>query len=570
MNPKGTLNWYFAVTLILTLIVSCPACAADTANQQHTPTAATAIDSEGKPADTLPGAPVRYTVWHDSEGWHLRAAAAALIHHFRGAIVVGGGSFTNVKPYRPQVPGLQKDLFIVSPDNRTMKFDFTAKAGVEGVDFRVAGQNPMLEFSLAVGENEPVYDPSRVFIGEAGAHPREIPFTLPAHGRQGSPIPAPNTAAQRAKMAWEALQKNYAIPNQPGAYYEDLSRNKQAFVWPQSQAIHAALDIGQLTGDYSDFHRAEADLSRYVLIKNGIFSYASGVNAPKDTKRWWDDNGWVALALLQAAEQIPNPPSLESERRHWAFFKSGQAPQGGEWENETFVARGIPSGGTTIEVALRLYLAAETSKDPNQSEYLKVARATDEFIEKNISAPGGLYWGGYYDDVTKSPFYDKASGRACKPERNSLPPPPEPLPKANVCVWMSVMSNGLMIRSDVLFYRITHDEAYIDRAVHTANATLEHFPLEWMWKQSPFEVAVLFRNLFALDAVRPDPRYRAVLEAYLEKAWNEARDPATGLFKLGGVGMSNQKEGFGVLDQAGFVQMYALLAWPQNRFKDLN
>ncbi|HXN46699.1 MAG TPA: SGNH/GDSL hydrolase family protein [Bryobacteraceae bacterium] len=382
--------------------------------------------------------------------------------------------------------------------------------------------------------------------------------------------PAPDAAARRAKMAWDALQKNFAVPNQPGVYNQDLIDTTPEFVWSHSQVMHAALDIGQLTGDYRDFRLATDSLSRFVAIRNGIFSYASEVNARPNAIRWWDDNGWVALALLQASEQIPDSPSLQLARKQWAFFKSGQAPQGGEWENETFVARGIPSGGTATEIALRLYLAANTSEDPRRTEYLGVARATDEFIESRLSRPGGLYWGGYYDDPAKSPFYDQATGRPCPVDRSSLPPAPVPLPPINVCVWMSLQTDGLMVGSDVLFYRATQDERYLDRAVRTANAALDHFPLEWMWKQPPTEVAVFFRNAFALDSVRPNSRYRAALEAYLEKAWNQARDPATGLFRLGDVAMSNRRQGISVLDQASFVQMFALLAWPREHLKDLN
>jgi lysophospholipase L1-like esterase len=392
--------------------------------------------------------------------------------------------------------------------------------------------------------------------------------------------PAPDPAVARAKMAWDALEKNFAVPNQPGVYKQDLINNTPEFVWSHSQVMHAALDIGQLTGDYKDFHQATETLSRFVAIRNGIFSYASEVNAHPNSVRWWDDNGWVALALLQASEQIPDSPSLQLARKQWAFFKSGQAPQGGQWENETFVARGIPSGGTAIEVALRLYLASDNlgdprrteiiSEDPHRAEYRQVAKSTDEFIESYLAGPDGLYWGGYYDDPSKSPFYDRATGRPCPVNRSSLPPPPMPLPPIKVCVWMSMQPDGLMVGSDVLLFRATHDERYLDRAVRTANATLDHFPLEWMWKQPPIEVAVFFRNAFALDSVRPNPRYRAALEAYLDKAWNQARDPASGLFKLGDVAMTNPRQGISLLDQSSFVQMFALLAWPREHLKDLN
>jgi hypothetical protein len=69
---------------------------------------------------------------------------------------------------------------------------------------------------------------------------------------------------------------------------------------------------------------------------------------------------------------------------------------------------------------------------------------------------------------------------------------------------------------------------------------------EKLWKQlAPFN-AVFYRSLMALDRYAPDPRHRQTSEAYLERVWNEARDPQTGFFHLGGVGLS-------VLAQAAFV-----------------
>ncbi len=44
--------------------------------------------------------------------------------------------------------------------------------------------------------------------------------------------------------------------------------------------------------------------------------------------------------------------------------------------------------------------------------------------------------------------------------------------------------------------------------------------------------------------------------------WNEARDPASGLFTAGGVGLYTKAgEPPAVLNQAMFVQMFALFAW---------
>ena len=66
-----------------------------------------------------------------------------------------------------------------------------------------------------------------------------------------------------------------------------------------------------------------------------------------------------------------------------------------------------------------------------------------------------------------------------------------------------------------------------------------------------------------------DPRIRALLEAYLERAWTQGRDPATGLFDKGGIGIAHPATGLSSMDQAAFVTMYSLLAWPRNELLDV-
>jgi hypothetical protein len=78
-----------------------------------------------------------------------------------------------------------------------------------------------------------------------------------------------------------------------------------------------------------------------------------------------------------------------------------------------------------------------------------------------------------------------------------------------------------------------------------------------------------FVGLFQLDHYAPDPRIRASLEEYLERAWSKARDPDTGLFTQGGIGIQDRTTGYGSLDQSAFVIMYSLLAWPRGQLLDV-
>ncbi len=141
------------------------------------------INPHGKPMDTKVGAIEHYALWQDHGGWHLRTMTKKFEHHFRGVISVKGGEFVEVKGFKLERRGPQRDLFIEGPEHHVINFDFSTKGGIDGVDFRVKGKEPMLSFTLMIGEKEPKFEPGRIFIGKNGNHPSFNPFELPAHGK---------------------------------------------------------------------------------------------------------------------------------------------------------------------------------------------------------------------------------------------------------------------------------------------------------------------------------------------------------------------------------------------------
>jgi ABC-type transport system substrate-binding protein len=108
-----------------------------------------------------------------------------------------------------------------------------------------------------------------------------------------------------------------------------------------------------------------------------------------------------------------------------------------------------------------------------------------------------------------------------------------------------------MIGAGTLLYRITGVPSYLDQATQTAAAAVRRFSVPALTKQDAAFNAVLFRNLFLLDEVSPDPAYRQLASAYAEEMWVQSRDPRTGLFR-GGASPLN--------DSAPLVEVYALLA----------
>jgi hypothetical protein len=116
-------------------------------------------------------------------------------------------------------------------------------------------------------------------------------------------------------------------------------------------------------------------------------------------------------------------------------------------------------------------------------------------------------------------------------------------------------NQGTPIGAGVLWRQLTGDQAPLDVARETALAALGHFlDRDRLWLQPPAFNAIFLRNLLFLDEVAGFPDAPVVVDAYLDRAWEHARDPDTGWFDGGAIGRYDRG---GTLDQAALVQLFA-------------
>jgi hypothetical protein len=121
-----------------------PAAATGTAAAQAQPAGAQAaacdagrwtgsISPEGRPDGLDAGDAGAVYVWHDGDGWHVRATdRRPTDHHYTGTIRLSGGGFADVRPVRDE----QDDRVTVGGDD-LLHYDLHTYASVDGVDFRV-------------------------------------------------------------------------------------------------------------------------------------------------------------------------------------------------------------------------------------------------------------------------------------------------------------------------------------------------------------------------------------------------------------------------------------------------
>src|SRR5262245_50112158 len=82
-------------------------------------------------------------VWHDAQGWHLRASAAKKQHAFQGVLRADGGDIAKIKPTRPML--LSK---IDSSHKGALHFEFDLVGGFDGFDWDTAAPCMIVELRM--------------------------------------------------------------------------------------------------------------------------------------------------------------------------------------------------------------------------------------------------------------------------------------------------------------------------------------------------------------------------------------------------------------------------------------
>ncbi len=138
-----------------------------------------AVSPEGRPDGLDAGDAGAVYVWHDGDGWHVRATdRRPTDHHYTGTIRLSAGGFAAVRTVSDE----RDDRVTVGGDD-VLRYDFHTFASIDGVDFHVtcpAERRPgpgrqRLAFHTAF-DGQPVAD--RVRIGDSRRPPASADFAF--------------------------------------------------------------------------------------------------------------------------------------------------------------------------------------------------------------------------------------------------------------------------------------------------------------------------------------------------------------------------------------------------------
>lgn len=291
---------------------------------------------------------------------------------------------------------------------------------------------------------------------------------------------ASNQVYDFSKWGSEALgciERDHHIPGQAG-YYEDQSRTNPAYAWGTAILLLAYAKAAQTEKSCAPFLAELIDyLSRYWVEDKGIGGYDCQPAPRNKIERYYDDNAWIAMGLMDAWAATGKPEYLKQAERTLAFCLSGIDPNEGgiwwkeSWDREDRRTKNTCSAAPAAYACLRFYEATR------QPQYLETAKELLKWLDAHLKDSDFLY----FDSIRPS------TGRIGRRK------------------WS--YNSAMPLRSYILLYKLTGD--YLDQAAQIAQASRK----QWYDEASG---AVKCESMFAFTLIEG---WLELSEAAGQKHW---------------------------------------------------
>ena len=360
---------------------------------------------------------------------------------------------------------------------------------------------------------------------------RSSPAQARGRGRQAE-------FAGRARLMLDSIDEKYLLRD-GGLYSGTPGGRSPGFNWDQGVQFSALAGAARVDKNRLD------PLRRYVKAldaywhadKDGLFGYdASANNANFD--RYYDDNEWMALALVEAFEVTQDRAYLARAEETVKFVLSGRDAVLGDgiyWHEQAKKGKNTCSNGPGVAAMLRVARYQPRDAAANlRREALAIYRWTNAKLRDPAD---GLMW----DSVSRAG-------------------------KVNETKW--TYNTALMIRSSILLAQSADNRAENESFAADARLQAEAAVRRWVdpdtgaIKDGGRFAHLLADALVDLSDAAGEPRWRQVAEAAADHAWRRCRD-AEGYFgeswaeppKQG----ENKRE---LINQSSMARACARLSWP--------
>lgn len=274
----------------------------------------------------------------------------------------------------------------------------------------------------------------------------------------------------------DLIQREYAIPGTKllGERIEDNGKpNHVSFNWGVGVMLSSLAAGAKVDNKYQPWLREYADATRAYWNDKGPVPGYDVLPGPKDVDRYYDDNAWMAMALVETYEVLNDTKYLDWAEQTLQYVLSGEDEKLGGgiyWKEAEKSSKNTCSNGPSVAAALAVY---GHRKKP---QYLDAAIRNYAWCKLRLQDPvDHLYW----DNVHLNGMVEKTK-------------------------W--TYNSGLMLRSAVELFRATGRDDYRRDAIQLEAATRSFLNPEGTAMKDDGKFAhLLFENWIRFSEIAVSP-----------------------------------------------------------------
>lgn len=323
---------------------------------------------------------------------------------------------------------------------------------------------------------------------------------------------------QEALNLYEKVQERFYDKNAKLYTDVDTLERKFSHLWGLCCMIQVAneLEKSEPKKDYlTDIINI---IDQYYSENNSIGGYDSYLVKLGGGDRYYDDNQWIGIALMDAYERTKKYEYLKKSIMIYDFMMTGydKAAGGGlYWREADKITKNTCSNAPGIILALQLYKVTEDKK------YLKTALDLYDWTNKRLRSPEGI-------------FYDNVIIKADAIDKHAY-----------------TYNTGAMLQSNVYLYEITKDKKYLTEAKIIAESSLKAFYAKPTFKDDYWFNAVMLRAFKHLYRYDKDEKYLNAFKICTDFASTNDLNPQ---------GLMGKNKVVNLVNQAGMIEILLRLS----------
>jgi hypothetical protein len=296
-----------------------------------------------------------------------------------------------------------------------------------------------------------------------------------------------------------------------------LDENKHSFLWPLCALIQATNEMESLEPSKDYLKPVMKAINQYYNSTPPSPGYQACVTKEKNDTRYYDDNQWIGIACMDAYNRTHKKQYLEISKTIYRFMMNGYDTVSGSgiyWRENDKSSKNTCSNGPGILLALQLYNVTK------QKSYLDTAKLLYDWTNKYLLSPEGVY-------------FDALRMKDLKVDRA-----------------VYTYNTGTMLQSNVLLFKATGDNKYLEEAKRLATAAEKYFYKNNQLPDNYWFNAVLLRGYIELYKIEKNENRLKFFYEDADRIWQQEKDEN---------GLLGKKKSKTLIDQSAMIEVYARL-----------